>query len=925
MKKVTIVFLALALLAACAWAYEVKEEQELVTFTEDVSPDLGPVAPITPYDTPWDTLFTLNAQLTSTNLLLGVAHAGGYFWTTGAGNSSAVTTDNKYYRYTNAGAFVDSFVQPTNSGWGWRDLVFDGTYLYAGCEVSPVVAFDPTNGALVPTMNIPKPAALAIARALAYDPVSDHFWGGNFGSNLVEFDRAGNVIWQGSPSPSTSVYGLAWDSDPDGPWLWVYDQTTPGTTIRKYNPATHTYTGEIHTLPLMPGNTAGTAGGAEMNSTWNPSLWTMVCMVQGTPADQFCVVEVRNNANPLAPAAPDAFTLINNGELLMATLTWTNPSLTVNGQPLTTIDSLVVKRNGAFLLSLQGSPGQAMNLNDNVPVVGNYSYQIYAVNSFGDGIPVGGSAWIGLDTPGPATGVTATSPANLQVLVSWTAPTAGAHQGYWPAGSWDGQKIYRNGTLLTTLTGTNTSYTDNLADYGVYTYGVAYFNASGDGPTVNAPPLALSPYQMTSTPYNWIEINPNRPGGLAGINSGLNGDDQNLGPFPLGMNFTFFGTTFNTVRMCSNGFASFTSTSTALTNATIPAIALPNDLLAVYWDDLLMSATGGGAAFYYYDAVNGRFIMEWDTVEHYSSTITGDTFTFEIILHANGIVDYMYKDIVPGTFTPFPSATAGIENATGTLGNLATFNGSGPIEPAPLTGIRFQPWTVNPDLQVWLNPIGLPIQIPANGGAFNFEPGTVNNGPNQTPFSVWARIKYPDGTYTGYTIGPVTLDLPVGTSIQVNRTQTIPADWPTGIYTYLGYAGLTVSYPALDSATFEFEKLAAPDGGPTVWEAICYGEPFPGEVIRALALTPNTFTLKGASPNPFNPTTNISFTLPEVSDVTLRVFDVSGRQVAQILHGVLQAGSHQVTFDGSNLASGIYLYTLNAGSHKASGKMVLLK
>jgi hypothetical protein len=92
-----------------------------------------------------------------------------------------------------------------------------------------------------------------------------------------------------------------------------------------------------------------------------------------------------------------------------------------------------------------------------------------------------------------------------------------------------------------------------------------------------------------------------------------------------------------------------------------------------------------------------------------------------------------------------------------------------------------------------------------------------------------------------------------------------------------------------------------------------------------MASAPASFSLKGAYPNPFNPTATINFTLPEMAKVSLNVYDVQGRQVAQLVNGLRQAGNHQVTFDGSNLASGVYLYTLTAGSHTATGKMMLMK
>jgi len=83
--------------------------------------------------------------------------------------------------------------------------------------------------------------------------------------------------------------------------------------------------------------------------------------------------------------------------------------------------------------------------------------------------------------------------------------------------------------------------------------------------------------------------------------------------------------------------------------------------------------------------------------------------------------------------------------------------------------------------------------------------------------------------------------------------------------------------------------------------------------------------LYGAFPNPFNPLTTLSFALPEAAKVSLSVYDISGSLVATLANGWRSAGMHEVTFDGSKLASGVYFYRLQAGEFVSGGKMVLLK
>ncbi len=78
-------------------------------------------------------------------------------------------------------------------------------------------------------------------------------------------------------------------------------------------------------------------------------------------------------------------------------------------------------------------------------------------------------------------------------------------------------------------------------------------------------------------------------------------------------------------------------------------------------------------------------------------------------------------------------------------------------------------------------------------------------------------------------------------------------------------------------------------------------------------------------PNPFNPRTTISFELPQNEQVKLTVFDLQGQAVATLVDRELQAGVHNVGFDGAQRASGIYLYQLNAGEHVLQKKMTLIK
>jgi hypothetical protein len=227
-----------------------------------------------------------------------------------------------------------------------------------------------------------------------------------------------------------------------------------------------------------------------------------------------------------------------------------------------------------------------------------------------------------------------------------------------------------------------------------------------------------------------------------------------------------------------------------------------------------------------------------------------------------------------------------------------------------------------PAVTVALAPLNPPIVIPAQGGSFSFNASLTRVIGPVAPYVVWTRIKNPDGTYTGNILGPLTINTPVGVTITRTRNQNVPNTWVAGVYTYLGYVNNTFAYPALDSSSFTFTKSVVVDRVPAVWNAVCSGESFPGE---GSVVNPAAFNLIGAYPNPFNPSTDIRYQIPEAKPVSMKIYETSGRLVTILVDGWQEAGSHQVTFDGSGLAAGVYLARLEAGEFSKVQKMVLLK
>ena len=97
-----------------------------------------------------------------------------------------------------------------------------------------------------------------------------------------------------------------------------------------------------------------------------------------------------------------------------------------------------------------------------------------------------------------------------------------------------------------------------------------------------------------------------------------------------------------------------------------------------------------------------------------------------------------------------------------------------------------------------------------------------------------------------------------------------------------------------------------------------YGEPATEVEQAPTALIPTQFDMSQNYPNPFNPTTKITFQLPKASRVSIRLYDVLGREVNRLFESERPAGYYTATMDGANLAAGVYFYRIEA--HAVSGE-----
>ena len=158
--------------------------------------------------------------------------------------------------------------------------------------------------------------------------------------------------------------------------------------------------------------------------------------------------------------------------------------------------------------------------------------------------------------------------------------------------------------------------------------------------------------------YDWVDI--------SGVGQTVgNTDDASYGPFDLGFAFPYYGDTYTQVRVCTNGFITFdTSTSAPYANQPLPNTAAPDLMVAPLWDD--MNPFQGGDIYRYHDAANDRYIVQWDGVPHYYDV---GSFTFQVILYASGVIVFQYEDISYGD-----EATVGIENVDASDGLQVVYN-----------------------------------------------------------------------------------------------------------------------------------------------------------------------------------------------------------------------------------------------------------
>jgi hypothetical protein len=386
--------------------------------------------------------------------------------------------------------------------------------------------------------------------------------------------------------------------------------------------------------------------------------YTFDVYVRTVPNDSLSTVSTSNpwyaGGNPV-PSVPTDVDVV--GGPVSGTVSWTNPTTMIDGTPIHDLQYVYVYRNGVELDSVnQAVP--TTNFVDTPPDGGFYTYRLKAKLSTGYMSAFSDSAMAYI---GPAPNI-ATAPDT----VTFALLTNQQDSAYYT--------IYNTGQDTLVITGIEgEEINPTMAPW------VQEQKYTPDYPKGSYEPTYGSVIEGHGGPdpfgYRWIDSD--EPGGPTfnwfditsvgtQITTWLGNADDGRAKVLLPFAFTFYGNSYNHVWVGTNGFLSFADTLTTsyLTNAAIPSTALPNNIIAMMWDDL--NATTG-AVRYYHDAANGRFVLQYNVVR-YGTT---NSYVFQVLLYTSGKIVIQYQTMQG---TRLNEATVGVENSTGTVGLQVVYN-----------------------------------------------------------------------------------------------------------------------------------------------------------------------------------------------------------------------------------------------------------
>ena len=432
------------------------------------------------------------------------------------------------------------------------------------------------------------------------------------------------------------------------------------------------------------------------------------------------------------------------------------------------------------------------------------------------------------------------------------------------------------------------------------------------------------------------------------------GDDDSFG-LALPFQFPFYEAVYDSIWISSNGYLTFGDNATSPGNDPLPHASQPQNIIAPFWDDL-----DPDGATIYYEMNDNALTVQYQQVAHWGGMGSPGLYTFQVILHRNGVIRFQYLDMRH----TLNSASIGIENHDGSQGVEICYNTlyvenslAVVIEPT-MSWLSAKPWelTLAPDSSA-------SIQVTASAallgdGVYETSLVLAGNDPlnaehrlpvrftvglgnqpqlaldvDSVDFEFVGLLETAHQTIYIHNTGNAPLNLlEATTSNSVFRVDSLVTHCSAG-----DSVAVTISFTPTEVAAFE--GILTLESNDPLWseiEIMLIGNGENPTGINDQAL-PKVFALAANYPNPFNPATTIAWELPQAARVSLIIYNALGQKVRKLVSTVQAPGRHQQLWDGrddggNSVSSGVYIYRLAALSQNGeqiffaeSRKMMLIK
>jgi len=293
------------------------------------------------------------------------------------------------------------------------------------------------------------------------------------------------------------------------------------------------------------------------------------------------------------------------------------------------------------------------------------------------------------------------------------------------------------------------------------------------------------------------------------------------------------------------------------------------------------------------------FFTILDGTPEFDANLTGiiyDSVTGDPIPGAT-VRSYIFSDVTDGSGTySIDGLFSGLNGVSVTAPGYDTANEAVILVP----GMNALDILTTGDYNVTIAPIGS-VTIPPSGGVIRYGAELVNPTPFTSQMTAWTWVDLPNGNAYGPLL-QTPINLSPGTWLYYPLNLQVPGMAPGGQYNFWAAIGVFPNQ-SYSQDSFQFFKVgglaAGGEWADTPWESELAG-------LADDIVLPAAFIIASAYPNPFNPTTTISVSLPQPAELNVSVFNVNGQHVATLANGRFAADQHQFTFDASNMASGLY-------------------